>query len=76
MKKKAYIYVLLHVCVCCLVQIWLGGTPNQMSLASTFMDKVKIHDLENVLEPLFYHWKRKRHSKESFGAFTNRLVSV
>ncbi|XP_062084041.1 sulfite reductase [ferredoxin], chloroplastic [Humulus lupulus] len=54
-------------------QLWLGGTPNQTSLARTFMNKVKIHDLEKVLEPLFYHWKRKRHSKESFGAFTNRL---
>ncbi|KAG6590199.1 Sulfite reductase 1 [ferredoxin], chloroplastic, partial [Cucurbita argyrosperma subsp. sororia] len=54
-------------------QIWLGGKPNQTSLARTFMDKVKIHDLEKVLEPLFYHWKRKRYSKESFGDFTNRL---
>uniref|UniRef100_A0A803PTM5 Sulfite reductase [ferredoxin], chloroplastic n=1 Tax=Cannabis sativa TaxID=3483 RepID=A0A803PTM5_CANSA len=54
-------------------QIWLGGTPNQTSLARTFMNKVKIHDLEKVLEPLFYHWKRKRQSKESFGAFANRL---
>lgn len=57
------------------MQIWLGGTPNQMSLAKTFMDKVKIQDLEKVLEPLFYHWKRKRQSKESFGDFTWRLVS-
>ncbi|KAL9404962.1 hypothetical protein Peur_001934 [Populus x canadensis] len=54
-------------------QIWLGGTPNQTSLARTFMNKVKIHDLEKVLEPLFYYWKRKRQSKESFGDFTNRV---
>ncbi|KAL2238608.1 UNVERIFIED_CONTAM: Sulfite reductase 1 ferredoxin, chloroplastic [Sesamum indicum] len=54
-------------------QIWLGGTPNQTSLAKTFKDKVKIQDLEKVLEPLFYHWKRKRLSKESFGDFTNRV---
>jgi sulfite reductase (ferredoxin) len=54
-------------------QIWLGGTPNQMSMARSFMNKVKIQDLEKVLEPLFYHWKRKRLSKESFGDFTNRL---
>ncbi|KAH6791620.1 sulfite reductase [Perilla frutescens var. hirtella] len=53
-------------------QIWLGGTPNQTALASVFKDKVKLHDLEKVLEPLFYHWKRKRLSKESFGDFTNR----
>jgi hypothetical protein len=40
------------------------------------MNKVKIHDLEKVLEPLFYYWKRKRQSKESFGDFTNRVVSI
>jgi sulfite reductase beta subunit-like hemoprotein len=39
------------------------------------MDKVKLHDLEKVLEPLFYHWKQKRQSKESFGNFTSRLVN-
>ncbi|PIA53610.1 hypothetical protein AQUCO_00900288v1 [Aquilegia coerulea] len=54
-------------------QIWLGGTPNQSSLARTFMNKVKIHDLEKALEPLFYCWKRKRQQKESFGDFTNRV---
>ncbi|CAM8970274.1 unnamed protein product [Rhodiola kirilowii] len=54
-------------------QIWLGGTPNQTVLARTFMNKVKIHDLEKIIEPLFYNWKRKRFAKESFGEFTNRL---
>ncbi|KAL5566661.1 hypothetical protein UlMin_029825 [Ulmus minor] len=54
-------------------QIWLGGTPNQTSLARAFMNKVKVQDLEKVWEPLFYHWKRKRQSKESFGEFSNRL---
>ncbi|KAI4368623.1 hypothetical protein MLD38_017162 [Melastoma candidum] len=51
----------------------VGGTPNQTSLARTFMEKVKIQDLEKVFEPLFYHWKRKRLSKESFGEFTTRM---
>lgn len=54
-------------------QIWLGGTPNQTSLARAFKDKVKVQDLEKVLEPLFFHWKRKRQSKESFGEFSNRM---
>ncbi|KAL9296196.1 hypothetical protein ACSQ67_022092 [Phaseolus vulgaris] len=54
-------------------QIWLGGNHKQTSLARSFMDKVKLHDLENVLEPLFYYWKQRRQSKESFGDFTNRL---
>ncbi|KAE9616396.1 putative assimilatory sulfite reductase (ferredoxin) [Lupinus albus] len=49
------------------------GNKNQTSLAQSFMDKVKILDLEKVLEPLFYHWKQKRHSKESFGDFTTRI---
>lgn len=40
------------------------------------MEKVKVQDLEKVLEPLFYHWKRKRQAKESFGDFSNRLVSI
>lgn len=40
------------------------------------MNKVKIQDLEKVLEPLFYNWRRKRQSKESFGDFTNRMVSA
>ncbi|XP_050367311.1 sulfite reductase [ferredoxin], chloroplastic [Argentina anserina] len=54
-------------------QIWLGGTPNQTSIAKSFMNKVKIQDLEKVFEPLFYHWKRKRQAKESFGDFTIRM---
>ncbi|KAI4988413.1 hypothetical protein ZWY2020_030043 [Hordeum vulgare] len=31
----------------------LGGTPNQTTLAETFMNKVKLQDIEKVLEPLF-----------------------
>lgn len=57
------------------MQIWLGGNKKQTSLARSFMDKVKLHDLEKVLEPLFYYWKQRRQSKESFGDFTNRMVS-
>ncbi|MED6172984.1 hypothetical protein PIB30_055167 [Stylosanthes scabra] len=54
-------------------QIWLGGNKNQTSIAQSFMDKVKVHDLEKVLEPLFYYWKQKRQSKESFGEFAGRM---
>ncbi|XP_004505623.1 sulfite reductase [ferredoxin], chloroplastic [Cicer arietinum] len=54
-------------------QVWLGGSSAQTSLARSFMDKVKLQDLEKVLEPLFYHWKQKRQSKESFGNFTTRV---
>lgn len=65
----------LNVFVHVLNQLWLGGTPNQMSLAKCFMNKVKIQELEKVMEPLFYYWKKQRQSRESFGDFTNRLVS-
>ncbi|GAB4850725.1 hypothetical protein Ancab_030025 [Ancistrocladus abbreviatus] len=54
-------------------QIWLGGSPNQTSLAKCFMNKVKVQDLQKVLEPLFYYWRRKRQAKESFGNFTIRM---
>lgn len=47
-----------------------------MSLAKSFKDKVKIHDLEKVLEPLFSYWKMKSLHGESFGDFTNRLVRI
>ncbi|KAG5517551.1 hypothetical protein RHGRI_038075 [Rhododendron griersonianum] len=63
----------LNVFVHVLNQLWLGGTPNQMSLAKCFMNKVKIQELEKVMEPLFYYWKKQRQSRESFGDFTNRL---
>ncbi|KAM0950368.1 putative assimilatory sulfite reductase (ferredoxin) [Dioscorea sansibarensis] len=54
-------------------QIWLGGTPNQTSLAQCFMNRVKLQDLEKVFEPLFYNWKRKRLQGESFGTFATRM---
>ncbi|KAG0487263.1 hypothetical protein HPP92_009358 [Vanilla planifolia] len=54
-------------------QIWLGGMPNQTVLAKCFMNKVKIQDLEKVLEPLFYNWRRKRLQREPFGQFTTRI---
>ncbi|KAG6468974.1 sulfite reductase [ferredoxin], chloroplastic-like [Zingiber officinale] len=57
-------------------QIWLGGAANQTTLAKRFMDKVKVHDLEKILEPLFYHWKTKRQRGESFGNFTTRIGFV
>uniref|UniRef100_A0A0C9S9I4 assimilatory sulfite reductase (ferredoxin) n=1 Tax=Wollemia nobilis TaxID=56998 RepID=A0A0C9S9I4_9CONI len=54
-------------------QIWLGGAPNQTRLARTFMNKVKVQELEKVLEPLFYSWKNNRQQGESFGDLTERM---
>ncbi|XP_058103437.1 sulfite reductase [ferredoxin], chloroplastic-like [Magnolia sinica] len=56
-----------------LQDVWLGGTPNQTSLAKCFMNKVKINDLEKVLEPLLYNWRCKRQQGKFFGDFTTRL---
>ncbi|KAG8086048.1 hypothetical protein GUJ93_ZPchr0010g10899 [Zizania palustris] len=53
-------------------QIWLGGTPNQSTLAESFMNKVKLQDIEKVLEPLFSYWNSARQDGESFGTFTCR----
>jgi hypothetical protein len=59
-----------------MLQIWLGGAPNQTRLAETFMDRVKLDKLESVLEPLFYMWKTERHEKEGFGDFIYRQVLI
>jgi sulfite reductase (ferredoxin) len=55
------------------VQIWLGGSPNQTRLAETFMERVKLQNLEAVLEPLFHLWRRERQTGEAFGDFTHKL---
>ena len=39
------------------------------------MNKVKLQDIEKVLEPLFSYWNSTRQEGESFGSFTNRMVS-
>lgn len=54
-------------------QLWLGGTPNQTSLARVFLERVKLPDLESVLEPVFAMWKSKGLKGEAFGDFTNRV---
>ena len=56
------------------LQIWLGGAPNQTRLAETFMDRLKLDKLESVIEPVLYMWKSQRLEKESFGDFVFRQV--
>lgn len=55
-------------------QVWLGGGPNQTRLAETFMERVKLQDLEKVLEPLFFMWRSQREAGEAFGDFAYRQV--
>eukprot|EP00475_Leptophrys_vorax_P042655 TRINITY_DN80482_c0_g1_i1.p1 TRINITY_DN80482_c0_g1~~TRINITY_DN80482_c0_g1_i1.p1 ORF type:complete len:683 (-),score=46.99 TRINITY_DN80482_c0_g1_i1:103-2151(-) len=54
-------------------QLWLGGTPNQTQLARVFLERVKVQELEAVLEPVFAMWKAHALKGESFGDFTNRV---
>ncbi|KAI4981604.1 hypothetical protein ZWY2020_022096 [Hordeum vulgare] len=54
---------------------FVGDGPNsyQTTLAETFMNKVKLQDIEKVLEPLFSYRNSMRQEGESFGSFTNRM---
>ena len=62
-------------------QIWLGGTPNQTTLAQPYEQKMSIDDLEAFFEPIFAYFKRDRETaayadrqeRESFGVFCDRV---
>jgi sulfite reductase (ferredoxin) len=54
-------------------QLWLGGSPNQIRLASAYMDKLSVDDLEKVLEPIFVFFRDNKTEGESFGDFCHRL---
>jgi sulfite reductase (ferredoxin) len=54
-------------------QVWLGGDPNQTTLARPFVQKMPIDELETFLEPLFVYFKAERKTGESFGVFCDRV---
>ncbi|EIE24850.1 sulfite reductase [Coccomyxa subellipsoidea C-169] len=54
-------------------QFWLGGSPNQTRLAEPFQDRVKIQDIEKVLEPILFFFKNRRRPGEALGDFTARV---
>ena len=54
-------------------QLWLGGNVAQTALAQEYANRVKVRDLEGVLEPLLAFWKNGRRSDEGFGYFTSRV---
>eukprot|EP00741_Cyanophora_paradoxa_P002472 tig00000076_g2396.t1 len=54
-------------------QLWVGGTPNQTTLAYPIKERVKYDDTEKVVTPILAAYKEKRNSGESFGAFVNRI---
>jgi sulfite reductase (ferredoxin) len=54
-------------------QVWLGAAPNQTRLATVYLEKMHIDDLETTLEPVFTLFKKERQSGESFGDFCDRV---
>lgn len=54
-------------------QLWLGGAPHQTRLARTYLERVKVDELEATLEPLFMAFKLDRQRNESFGDFCDRV---
>mmetsp|Transcript_15684 Transcript_15684/g.47286 ORF Transcript_15684/g.47286 Transcript_15684/m.47286 type:complete len:680 (+) Transcript_15684:107-2146(+) len=54
-------------------QIWLGAAPNQSRMAEEYQNRVKMQDLEKVLEPLLFMFKEKGRSEEAFGDFCARV---
>jgi sulfite reductase (ferredoxin) len=54
-------------------QLWLGGSPNQVRLASTYMEKLPVDDLEKILEPIFVFFRDNKTEGESFGDFCHRV---
>ena len=38
-------------------QLWLGGSTNLKRLATPYLQKMSINELEKTLEPLFLSWK-------------------
>ncbi|CAD7701538.1 unnamed protein product [Ostreobium quekettii] len=54
-------------------QIWLGGDQGQTRLAQCFMDRMKLNDLETVMEPIFFFYSQQRKHDEGFGDFCARV---
>jgi sulfite reductase (ferredoxin) len=54
-------------------QLWLGGAPNLTRLASPYLEKMALADLETTLEPLLLAWKEKGKPRSSFGNFVEQL---
>lgn len=57
-------------------QLWVAGCPNQTRLATTFIERMEIADLETTLEPLFVYFRQSRikgKKPESFGDFCHRV---
>ena len=56
-------------------QLWLGGTPNLTCLATPYLERMPLSDLESTLEPLLREWKSTQNGgrPRSFGDFVGKL---
>ena len=55
-------------------QLWLGGSTNLQRLATPYLQKMPIDELEKTLEPLFLSWKETEISL-SLGDYVTKLGS-
>ncbi len=55
-------------------QLWLGGSTNLKRLATPYLQKMPINELEKTLEPLFLSWKDTGNSS-SLGDYVTKLGS-
>ena len=53
-------------------QLWLGGSRNLKRLATPYLQKMSINELEKTLEPLFLSWKNTGTSS-SFGDHVTKI---
>jgi sulfite reductase (ferredoxin) len=54
-------------------QVWLGGTPGLTRLAEAYAEKMKLDDMELLLEPVLYFFKCRRRDGEGLGDFAARM---
>lgn len=54
-------------------QLWLGGDTHQTRVAEVFKDRMKIGELESVLEPLLFYYGQAADPDEGFGDFCARM---
>ena len=53
-------------------QLWLGGSTDLKRLATPYLQKLPINELEKTLEPLFLSWKDTGGSS-SLGDYVTKL---
>lgn len=54
-------------------QVWLGGTRGLTRLAEPYADKVRVDELEALLEPVFYFYAARRRPGEGLGDLVGRV---